>query len=128
MSDFETTRGLLAGYPKLGAIVTLNSEAIGGVMRAVHEAGLRIPDDVSLVATTSPRIAALIAPPLTTVDIPTEDMGRIGADLLIRRLEGGETEPTQCLLRARLTARGSSGPYARSARRGSGAPAISAAQ
>jgi len=114
MSGFETTRDLLAEYPRLGAIVTLNSEAIGGVMRAVHEAGLRIPDDVSLVATTSPRIAALIAPPLTTVDIPTETMGRVGADLLIRRLEGGEAEPTQCLLRAGLTARGSSGPYARS--------------
>jgi DNA-binding LacI/PurR family transcriptional regulator len=114
LGGFETARTLLTDHPRLGAIVTLNTEAIGGIMRAIQEAELRIPDDFSVVAITSPRIAMLIAPPLTTVDFPAEEMGRLGAELLIRRLEGGDAEPIQCLLRGTLTVRGSSGPYARS--------------
>jgi LacI family transcriptional regulator len=114
IGGLETTRTLLADYPMLGAIVTLNSEAIGGILRAVQEAGLQIPDDFSVVGITSPRIATLVAPPLTTVDFPAEEMGRMGAELLIRRLEGGEAEPIQCLLRGRLTVRSSTGPFARS--------------
>ena len=114
IGGFETARTLLTDFPLLGAIVTLNSEAIGGIMRAIQEAGLRIPDDFSVVGITSPRIATLVAPPLTTVDFPAEEMGRLGAELLIRRLEGGEAEPIQCLLRGSLTVRGSTGPYARS--------------
>jgi DNA-binding LacI/PurR family transcriptional regulator len=108
---YETAQELLAEFPRLGAIVTINGEAIGGIMRAIQEAGLRVPDDFSFVPITSPLIATLIAPALTTVDFPAEEMGRMGAELLIRRLEGGETEPTQCLLRAKLTVRCSSGPY-----------------
>jgi DNA-binding LacI/PurR family transcriptional regulator len=117
IGGFETTRDLIANEPRLGAIITINSEAIGGIMRAIQEADLRIPDDFSVVGITSPRIATLVAPPLTTVDFPAEEMGRLGAELLIRRLEGGEAElqPTQVLLRGKLTVRGSSGPYARSA-------------
>ncbi|MEA2583920.1 MAG: hypothetical protein QOF33_2005 [Thermomicrobiales bacterium] len=113
IGGYETTRLLLEEHPRLGAIVAINCEAIGGIMRAIREAELRVPNDFSIVGITSPRIATLIAPALTTVDFPTDEMGRMGAELLIRRLEGGETEPTQCLLRARLAVRDSSGPYAR---------------
>jgi len=116
IGGYETARELLENHPRLGAIVTINSEVIGGIMRAVHEAGLRIPDDISFIAITSPRIATLINPPLSTVDFPAEEMGRIGAELLIDCLEGGEPVQTQYLLRSRLTVRGSSGPYTRTGR------------
>jgi DNA-binding LacI/PurR family transcriptional regulator len=116
IGGYDTTRALLAEREDLGAIISLNSEALGGIVRAVHESGLRIPDDVSILGLTSPRIAQLIAPALTTIDFPAAEMGRSGAELLIRRLEGGEIEPTQCLLRGKLTVRRSTGPYARTGR------------
>jgi DNA-binding LacI/PurR family transcriptional regulator len=113
LGGYDTTRALLEERPDLGAIIALNSEALGGIIRAVHESGLRIPDDVSILGITSPRIAQLLTPALTTIDFPAAEMGQTGAELLIRRLEGGEVEPTQCLLRGKLTVRRSTGPYAR---------------
>lgn len=106
---------LLAGDEGVDGIVTINHEAIGGILHAAGDAGLRIPRDLSLVAVVSERSAKLFGPMLTTVDFPATAMGRIGAELLIRRLEGGNDEPTHCLLRGELTVRQSTGPVRRRA-------------
>lgn len=108
-AGYNATRDLLAARPPVDALVAINSEAIGGIMRAAFDAGLRIPDDLSIVAITSPRIAELVTPALTTLDFPTVEMGRMGAELLIRQLEGGDEPPTHCLLQAKLTVRQSTG-------------------
>lgn len=101
---------LLADSGGMGAVVALNREAIGGVLQAAADVGRRVPDDLSLVAVVPNRLAALYGPPLTTVDFPAGEMGRVGAELLIGRLEGGGAEPTQCLLRGELHVRQSTGP------------------
>ncbi len=111
-AGYALTRALLAADPDLGAIVTVNREAIGGIVQAANDLGHRIPDDLSLVAVVTDRLATLFTPSLTTLDFPAAEMGRMGAELLIRRLEGGD-DPTQCLLRADLTVRQSTGPYRR---------------
>ena len=110
-AGYALAQHLLATRPSLGGIVTINREVIGGMVQAAHDHGLRIPDDLSLVAVVSERLAKLFTPALTTVDFPSAEMGRMGAELLIRRLEGGGNEPTHCLLRADLSVRHSSGPY-----------------
>ena len=102
---------LLAARPATTALVTINREALGGMTQAAYDLGLRVPDHLSLVAIVSERLAKLFTPALTTIDFPDAEMGRLGAELLIRQLEGGETEPTHCLLRGKLTVRQSSGPY-----------------
>jgi DNA-binding LacI/PurR family transcriptional regulator len=97
--------------PNVTAIVTINSEALGATTRAVQDRGLGIPSDVSLVAITSSRTAEFLTPPLTSLDFPAAQMGRIGTQLLLDRIEkGGGHEPTHCLLQAPLTIRRSSGP------------------
>jgi DNA-binding LacI/PurR family transcriptional regulator len=80
-------------------------------MQAIHEKGLRIPDDFSMVAIVSNRLAEMTMPPLTSVELPATEMGRIGTDLLIRRLEEADQRPTQLILPARLTVRQSTGPF-----------------
>ncbi len=103
---------LLRTSPDVTALVTAHHEAIGGMVQAARELGRRIPDDLSLVAITSPRQAEAVIPALTTMDFPAAEMGRLGVELLIRQLEaeGGELEPIHRLLRAELTVRQSSGP------------------
>jgi DNA-binding LacI/PurR family transcriptional regulator len=108
---YQAVSHLLDADPNVTAIVTINSEALGAVLRAVQDRGLRIPADLSLVAITSSRTAEFLTPPLTSLDFPASDMGRIGTQMLLDQLEkGGGHEPTRCLLQAPLTVRRSSGP------------------
>ena len=82
-----------------------------GIMQAAQDRGLRIPDDFSLIAISSPAVALIFTPALTTYDLPIADMGRIGTEILVRQLEGTSQEPTQVLLPCQLVVRESSGPY-----------------
>jgi DNA-binding LacI/PurR family transcriptional regulator len=103
---------LLRTSPDVTALMTAHHEANGGLIQAALERGRRIPADLSVVAITSPRQAEAFTPSLTTMDFPAAEMGRLGAELLIRQLEaeGGEVEPIHRLLRAELRVRQSSGP------------------
>jgi DNA-binding LacI/PurR family transcriptional regulator len=63
-----------------------------GAMRALREAGKRVPDDVAVVGFDDTPIARQTDPPLTTVYQPVEAMGREMARLLIARIGGGAAE------------------------------------
>jgi DNA-binding LacI/PurR family transcriptional regulator len=108
---YHAVENLFRADPEVTAIVTVNSEALGTTARSVQERGFRIPEDVSIVAITTSRTAEFLTPPITSLDFPAADLGRLGTRLLIDQLEkGGDNEPTQQLLRAPLSVRRSSGP------------------
>ncbi len=111
-AGYDVTNKLLTQDPALTAIVTSNAWVNGGITRALNDKGLEIPRDISLVGVVSPLIAEMATPQLTAVDFPFHEMGRMGADMLIRQLEG-EDVATQLLLRPPLTIRQSSGPRTR---------------
>jgi len=75
------------------------------MMQAIREHGLRVPEDFSVISILSSRFAEMMTPPITAVDLPASEMGRIGTNLLIRRLEGDENSPTQLILPPRLIVR-----------------------
>jgi DNA-binding LacI/PurR family transcriptional regulator len=105
---------LLAEDPALTALITMNERAIPGVMQLAAEKGWTIPDDLSLVAiVSSARAAEMVMPSLTSMEPPSAKMGRLGVELLIRKLEGAEKEVPQILLPCRLVIRGSTGPCRR---------------
>ncbi len=102
--------------PRATAVLAISAEVLGGLLRRSRELGENVPADRSFVAVVSERVARLFSPPLTTVDFPVAEMGRIGAELLIRQLEGGDADAArsgagnQILLRGDLRVRQSSGP------------------
>lgn len=59
-----------------------------GSIRALHEAGITIPDRVSVIGINDMSISKYIYPPLSTIRVYTEMMGRTSVDTLIERLEG----------------------------------------
>ncbi len=61
----------------------------GGVLQALYERSLRVPDDISVIGFDD-TYAPFFAPPLTTVDNPTVEMGRTAAKLLFRHLDHQE--------------------------------------
>ncbi len=108
-AGYEVTRALFTRDSAPTALIVLNAWVGGGIMRAIHDQGLRIPQDISLVGILSPRAAEMTVPPLTAIDFPYKTMGYRGAELLLRQLEG-ETLSVQEFLKPPLTIRQSSGP------------------
>ena len=87
------------------------SDEIGrGVADSLRDAGVRVPGDVALVGVDNWRpLATSCRPPLTTVDLQLEQIGRVAAQELLGRIAGGTATGAR-LLPGRLVVRASSGP------------------
>lgn len=92
-SGYAAAVRLLTATPRPSAIVASNLLGAIGAMAAVSAAGLRIPHDVSLVGFHDAALAAYLNPPLTTVRMPLEEMGRRAADGLLALMRGEPDVP-----------------------------------
>jgi len=79
---------ILAVDPRPTAIFAANNFIAFGVMRALRETGLRVPEDMSIVAFDDVPAAWVGDPFLTVVDQPAYEIGRRAAELMLSRLEG----------------------------------------
>lgn len=103
------SHALLAACPELTAVVALLGTTHLGVLRALHSHGRRVPEDVSVVCLSTASKAEWTTPRLTSVDSPLAEMGRTGAELLLRRI-AGDLRPQRIIFPARLTVRESTAP------------------
>jgi LacI family transcriptional regulator len=87
------------------AIWTVNDLLAVGALRAIHERGLRIPDDVALAGFDDISLAEQLYPPLTTVKMPAQELGRRAAEFLFERLEDPRRDLMQEWMPVRLVAR-----------------------
>lgn len=83
--------------------------AIGAIIEA-QSRGLSIPNDLSIAGIDDLDLAAHISPGLTTVHLPTKELGRRAADHVLKRLEGGEAD-RMTEMSIELVVRGSTGPF-----------------
>jgi LacI family transcriptional regulator len=87
------------------AIFASNDVMAMGVMDAVRNKGLRVPDDVSVIGFDDIPQAALIRPALTTIGQPLEKMGRVATQMLLELLSQSQTKlgrielPTELIIR-----------------------------
>ncbi|MDH6126197.1 LacI family DNA-binding transcriptional regulator [Kitasatospora sp. GP82] len=79
---------LLSRPDRPHAVVCDDDVVASGLYQAAADLGLRIPADVSVVGIDNIPVADLLAPPLTTVDLPGEDLGRVGVAALAALLRG----------------------------------------
>ncbi len=86
---YEAAQALLKDAHRPTAIFTNDDMAIGA-LRAIYAHGLRVPEDVALVGYDDIEYAAHTTPPLTTVAIPKEEMGRLAVRRAIAQMEQGE--------------------------------------
>ena len=80
-----------------------------GVLRALHEAGARVPEDVSVVGFDDIPEAAYSSPPLTTVRQNFEEVGQRSMQLLLAQVEGETLDSDQIVIEPDLALRDSSG-------------------
>jgi LacI family transcriptional regulator len=106
-SGYRAMRRLLRH--DLQAVFASNDSMALGALRALDEAGLRVPDQMALVGFDDMPFAATTKPPLTTVHQPIADIGEAAARMLLELVEDGSAEPRQVILPTRLVVRESCG-------------------
>jgi len=83
---YLATKSLLAASEPFTALFTFNDISAIGAMRALTEAGLRVPENVSVVGFDDIQSASYQNPGLTTVRQPLREMGRTAAEILVKRI------------------------------------------
>jgi DNA-binding LacI/PurR family transcriptional regulator len=107
---YKGAESLLSSEQPPTAIFACNDFAAVGALRAVADAGLAVPRDVSVVGYDDSLLAHLPGMGLTTVLQPKEEMGRRAARLLIGRIEGDRGRARHLVLAPHLIVRDTSGP------------------
>jgi LacI family transcriptional regulator len=106
---YEAARVLLAERRDFTAIVAGSDFMAMGILRALTEEGLRVPDDVSLIGFDDIEFCHYTTPPLTTVRQDRVAMGRGAVQRLVAMIEGTE-ETSPLILPTQLVVRKSTGP------------------
>jgi LacI family transcriptional regulator len=106
-SGYDRTRALLRAGARFTAVVAANDMLAAGALRALSEASVRVPAEVSLTGFDNLPWAALLTPALTTVDQSAYALGREAGELLLTRLAGGTGPPVTRRLAARIVWRDS---------------------
>jgi LacI family transcriptional regulator len=100
------TRLLNSRKPPTAVFVCNDLMAIGA-LHAAHEAGVRVPEDLSVIGFDDIELAAYTRPPLTTIAQPKEAIGIGAAEMLLERLRAGRSEPGRLILQPELRLRAS---------------------
>lgn len=107
---FEAANRLLALRPRPTAFFCANDISALGALSAIRDAGLRVPDDISIVGFDDIPLAAQVHPPLTTVRQPMQQMGRAAVNMLLALIVGLEAPSPTITLPTELVVRSSTCP------------------
>jgi DNA-binding LacI/PurR family transcriptional regulator len=106
----SAVRSILAHPPLPTAILCGNDLIALGAISAFQEAGIRVPEDVSVVGADDVFFAPLARPPLTTVAVPREELGRMALEVLENMNRSRPRTPENLTLETHLVVRKSTAP------------------
>lgn len=107
---YRAMQALLAVRPRVDAVFAANDPSAIGAMKAVWEAGLRVPDDIAMVGTGDIALGDLLRVPLTTVGWSRDEQGKRAAELLLDRIGPDPSDEFRSVvIEPRLIVRRSSG-------------------
>lgn len=110
-AGYRYIQQLLRKTREFTAVFCFNDIAAIGAVRAIRDAGLHVPGDISILGFDDILAAAYYEPALTTVKQPLGEMGAKAAELLLARIESPEQEwPAEVVMEPQLIVRESTGP------------------
>ena len=95
---YQATTKILRQRNRPAAILAMDDRLAFGAYQAIAEAGLRVPEDISIVSFDNDELAAYLRPGLTTVALPHQEMGRRSVELLLGGGPAGETRVSMPLV------------------------------
>jgi LacI family transcriptional regulator len=107
---YEPMRRLLRQAPDVTGVFAVNDPAAIGAMKAIWEAGLRVPDDISVVGAGDIAHGDMLRVPLTTISWSRQEMGERAAQLILDQLQAHPSGPFErAIVPPRLVVRESTG-------------------
>ncbi len=107
---YQPMQRLMAQTQDFTAVFSFNDISAIGVLRAIHDAGLSVPGDISIIGFDDIMSAAYQKPSLTTVRQPLREMGREGARVLLEKIaDPAATFPQEIVMTPELIVRESTG-------------------
>src|ERR1700759_3994342 len=108
---YPVVKELLTLHRSFTAFLSFNDIAAIGAIRALHDVGLRVPQDVSVVGFDDIKEAAFQTPSLTTIRQPLHQMGALAVELLLKQMGPSDTKgPLEVAVEPELIVRESTGP------------------
>jgi len=107
---YPVVQELLQQRRAFTAIVSFNDIAAIGAIRALRDANLRVPEDVSVIGFDDIQVAAYHNPRLTTIRQPLHDMGETAARILLQRMQGFKDYPVEFAVPPELIIRETTAP------------------
>ncbi|MFQ5836147.1 MAG: LacI family DNA-binding transcriptional regulator, partial [bacterium] len=106
---YKAMKSFLSSEFGISALFAVNDGIAIGALRAIREAGLKVPHDIAVIGYNDDEIAPFASVPLTTVAQRKEEMGKIAVGLLLERIRQKKGMPRHILLEPRLVVRASCG-------------------
>ena len=98
----------LAEGPGLPRAIYASSDLMAmAALRAMYKLDIRVPDQVAVIGMTDIETSQYANPPLTTIHVPTEELGRTCARVLAERIRGDKSLPKRIILPSELGPRDS---------------------
>jgi DNA-binding LacI/PurR family transcriptional regulator len=104
-SSYQCTEAILKNQPRPTAIFAANDESAISAIAAMHDQGVRVPNDIAIVSIDNIGIAEMIRPSLTTVDVPKRRMASFAMQVLMlqKQFKGQKSAsivvPTELIIR-----------------------------
>jgi DNA-binding LacI/PurR family transcriptional regulator len=105
----QVAEQLLREQPALTGVVVHNEAILEPLIDAFEQLGLRVPGDLSVTAICPDELAGNLRVPITSVDLPSAEVGTRAVELLMKKLDH-KTVPEATLLPPRMTERASTAP------------------
>lgn len=104
---YEPMNRLLLQKERPTAVFLMHFQFVFGVLRAVKDHGLKIPEDISIICIDNEPLSLHLDPPITVISQPLQDIGALAVNILGDILEGKEIAQSRYELKGRLIQRGS---------------------
>jgi LacI family transcriptional regulator len=119
---YDAMQRLLAVRPRITAVFAANDPTAMGAMKAIWDAGLRVPEDIAVVGAGNIAHGDVLRVPLTTVSWSRQEMGMRAAELILEQVEGRPSRTYQrVIIPPSLVVRSSCGASVRRSADGSSA-------
>ncbi|MFC5647882.1 LacI family DNA-binding transcriptional regulator [Paenibacillus solisilvae] len=111
-SGYDLMKEILANETRPTAVFAVSDDMAVGAMNGIHDCGLKVPDDLSVIGFDGSQLTEQVRPRLSSMEQPILEMGKVTVDKLLRMIAGNEEEPlNDVILKHKLVVRDSCKAY-----------------